>query len=704
MADVKISQLPVVPSATLADIFPVVQNLTTYQESLSQVATLLGFNASIILTPAQGGTGVNNGVSTLTLGNNVKFFGNFAAQFNVTGATNVTFPTSGILATTANIPSFPLSVANGGTGVGSASITAFNNITGFSAAGTTGTTSTNLVFSTSPTFVTPILGVASATSLATSAASPLLLTNGQLVTIALTSQTVGASTLTIPNFANVNDTFAFITLAQSLSNKTLVTPVISTGLTASGSTANDFSGSTGTFITSTGANTLSGLVTATNTTDASAGAGSVVVNGGLATLKKIYCATGLTVNAGGVTVNAGANTFTSASAINTQFSGTQTAQSSNLQATLYINTFFQPAASVSSYSAAIGIFPSFNAGSTQTIANAVCAYVSPTSNANAGTITNLFGFYYDGGTAGAATINNSYGLRIIAPNAGSSKYTAYLDSGVGIGVSNAISTTNPALLVQSSNAIVSRVNGTQTGGGGATYQSGLEVNPTHSCSSAITSVQSIRLVPTWDPSSGTITSAAGFYAFPLTGASGTISSSYGMWLQNGSNGGCTVTTATNLRVESPAFGSTKYTAYLDNTVCIGGLSTTYALYVSTDSAGKPGVGGLWTVVSDERVKKNIVDCDDALGKLSQLRVREFEYDDAVCDHINVCKGSKHYGFLAQEYEEVFPEDVKCGNEKFGELEIKDCKAINTGQTSALVIRAIQQLSDKVNLLEAQLGL
>lgn len=76
-----------------------------------------------------------------------------------------------------------------------------------------------LVFANTPTLVTPVLGVASATSLATSAASPLLLTNGQLATIALTSQTVGGTTLTIPNFASVSDTFAFITLAQTFTNK-----------------------------------------------------------------------------------------------------------------------------------------------------------------------------------------------------------------------------------------------------------------------------------------------------------------------------------------------------------------------------------------------------------------------------------------------------------------------------------------------------
>lgn len=50
-----------------------------------------------------------------------------------------------------------LPVANGGTNASTASITSFNNITGYSASGVTGTTTTNLVFSTSPSITTPIL-------------------------------------------------------------------------------------------------------------------------------------------------------------------------------------------------------------------------------------------------------------------------------------------------------------------------------------------------------------------------------------------------------------------------------------------------------------------------------------------------------------------------------------------------------------------
>jgi hypothetical protein len=63
-------------------------------------------------------------------------------------------PSWGKIALTTHI-SGVLPVANGGTNASSASITAFNNITGYTASGATGTTSTNLVFSTSPTITTP---------------------------------------------------------------------------------------------------------------------------------------------------------------------------------------------------------------------------------------------------------------------------------------------------------------------------------------------------------------------------------------------------------------------------------------------------------------------------------------------------------------------------------------------------------------------
>lgn len=94
---------------------------------LQATSITLGWTGT--LSPARGGTGVNNGTSTITIGGNVStaaaftLSGAFASTFTFTGITGVTFPTSGTLATTSQIPSFPLSLANGGT---NANLTASN--------------------------------------------------------------------------------------------------------------------------------------------------------------------------------------------------------------------------------------------------------------------------------------------------------------------------------------------------------------------------------------------------------------------------------------------------------------------------------------------------------------------------------------------------------------------------------------------------
>ncbi len=70
--------------------------------TLGTVAT--GTWQATVVGPTYGGTGVNNGSSTLTLGGNLATSGAFASTFTMTGATGVTFPTSGTLATTSQIP------------------------------------------------------------------------------------------------------------------------------------------------------------------------------------------------------------------------------------------------------------------------------------------------------------------------------------------------------------------------------------------------------------------------------------------------------------------------------------------------------------------------------------------------------------------------------------------------------------------------
>ena len=70
--------------------------------SLTSVGTLTSgtWNASVI-GPAYGGTGVNNGSNTITVGGNVTYSGAYTQTFTATGNTSVTLPTTGTLATLA---------------------------------------------------------------------------------------------------------------------------------------------------------------------------------------------------------------------------------------------------------------------------------------------------------------------------------------------------------------------------------------------------------------------------------------------------------------------------------------------------------------------------------------------------------------------------------------------------------------------------
>lgn len=59
--------------------------------------------SSAIINPAHGGTGINNGTSTITIGGNFAMSGAFTFAGTLTGNTAVTFPTSGTLATVGQI-------------------------------------------------------------------------------------------------------------------------------------------------------------------------------------------------------------------------------------------------------------------------------------------------------------------------------------------------------------------------------------------------------------------------------------------------------------------------------------------------------------------------------------------------------------------------------------------------------------------------
>lgn len=93
-------------------------------------------------------------------------------------------------------------------------------------------------------------------------------------------------------------------------------------------------------------------------------------------------------------------------------------------------------------------------------------------------------------------------------------------------------------------------------------------------------------------------------------------------------------------------------------VGIGTATPAYKLEISTDSAGKPGVGGLWTVVSDERIKTDITpaDLDRCYEIVKSVPLKHFGFAPGVYtdDQIN----DKHsLGWIAQDVQKVFSKAV-----------------------------------------------
>jgi hypothetical protein len=192
-----------------------------------------------------------------------------------------------------------LPIANGGTNASTASITSFNNITGYTASGATGTTSTNLVFSTSPTLVTPILGTPQSATLTNATGLPL--TTG--VTGILPVANGGTATATPALVAGSN-----VTITGTWPNQTINAASPGTGTVTSVGGTGTVNGITLTgTVTSTGNLTLGGTLSGVDLTSQVTGVLPVANGGTGGTLPIANGGTGATTaatalsNLGGVT-------------------------------------------------------------------------------------------------------------------------------------------------------------------------------------------------------------------------------------------------------------------------------------------------------------------------------------------------------------------------------------------------------------------
>jgi hypothetical protein len=173
--------------STTAAAVPVNTNLVAGELAINTVDEKLYFKNSAGTVKLLASNGATTNVSTFSAG---------TTGFTPSSATSGAVTLAGTLA-----------VANGGTNATTASITSFNNITGYTASGATGTTSTNLVFSTTPTITTPVLTNPTVSGYVESVVAITLTSAGAVGTLVITAGTVLTATLT----AGVPCTFAMPT-------------------------------------------------------------------------------------------------------------------------------------------------------------------------------------------------------------------------------------------------------------------------------------------------------------------------------------------------------------------------------------------------------------------------------------------------------------------------------------------------------------
>jgi len=142
----------------------------------------------------------------------------------------------------------------------------------------------------------------------------------------------------------------------------------------------------------------------------------------------------------------------------------------------------------------------------------------------------------------------------------------------------------------------------------------------------------------------------------------------------------------------------------------------YEIVIGYNTVGKGGSTGIinsnyggtyqgnnqatWSVSSDQRLKKNIVDNNVGLDKVAQIQVRNFEYrnEDEVTDlpkNQVIKKEGIQLGVIAQELQQILPDCVK--QESTGVM------AVEHDNIMWHMINAIKELNAKVIALETKLG-
>ncbi len=121
-------------------------------------------------------------------------------------------------------------------------------------------------------------------------------------------------------------------------------------------------------------------------------------------------------------------------------------------------------------------------------------------------------------------------------------------------------------------------------------------------------------------------------------------------------------------------------------VGIGTFSPTHILHITGQGRSTEST---WATSSDIRVKENISALKGSLELLMHLNPVQFSYTEEYVFSYPEYKG-KYRGFVAQEFNNVFPEMISSTREKIGDEIIHDFLLLNQGELIPLMVRAIQE--------------
>jgi len=110
--------------------------------------------------------------------------------------------------------------------------------------------------------------------------------------------------------------------------------------------------------------------------------------------------------------------------------------------------------------------------------------------------------------------------------------------------------------------------------------------------------------------------------------------------------------------------------------------------------------GAYASVSDRRLKKNIsMVGSGVLGKVMQLQTHRYQYTDLIDEESGLAYPDKHfhYGFMAQDVKQLFPELVFGGSDN----PKQDFLTLNYAGFSVIAIKAIQEQQQQIESLKQQ---